>query len=196
MGEIGLLDMYRGTLVHDRFSSYFSYQCEHSLCNAHILRDLTYVEERFDAQWARQLKALLVRAKRHRDKDPNVKSSYYSRVYNKYVKLIRPVIKGYDKRFKKTDEQRLAFALERHRDLFLKFLEQPELPFDNNQAERDLRMIKVKQKVSGCFRSQTHAQYFARIRGYISTVKKNGQPVLKAIQDSLALEPFIPKLAE
>ncbi len=196
MGEIGLLDMYRGTLVHDRFSSYFSYQCEHSLCNAHILRDLTYVEERFDAQWARQLKALLVRAKRHRDKDPNVKSSYYSRVYNKYVKLIRPVIKGYDKRFKKTDEQRLAFALERHRDLFLKFLEQPELPFDNNQAERDLRMIKVKQKVSGCFRSQTHAQYFARIRGYISTVKKNGQPVLKAIQDSLALEPFIPELAE
>ena len=182
--------------MHDRFSSYFSYQCGHSLCNAHILRDLTYVEERFDAQWAKKVKALLVRAKRHRDKDPNVKSSYYSRVYKQYVDLIRPVIRGYDKRFKKNDEQHLAFALERHRDLSLKFLKQPELPFDNNQAERDLRMIKVKQKVSGCFRSQTHAQYFARIRGYISTVKKNGQPVLKAIQDSLALKPFIPKLAE
>jgi transposase len=196
MNDIGLLEIYKGTLIHDRFSSYFSYQCQHSLCNAHILRDLTYVEQCFDAQWAKQIKALLIRAKKHKDKDPNIKSSYYSRVYNKYVSLIRPVIKDYDKRFKKTDEQRLAFALEKHKNLFLKFLKQPHLPFDNNQAERDLRMIKVKQKVSGCFRSKKYAQYFARTRGYISTVKKNNQPVLKAIQNSLELKPFIPKLAE
>ena len=179
MNDIGLLDIYKGTLIHDRFSSYFSYQCEHSLCNAHILRDLTYVEQRFDAKWAKQIKTLLIRAKRHKDKDPNIKSAYYSRIYKQYVNLIRPVIKSYDKKFKKTDEQRLAFALEKHKNLFLKFIKQPNLPFDNNQAERDLRMIKVKQKVSGCFRSQNHAQYFARIRGYISTVKKNKQPVLK-----------------
>ena len=196
MNDIGLLDIYKGTLIHDRFSSYFSYQCEHSLCNAHILRDLTYVEERFDAKWARQIKALLIRAKKHKDKDPNIKSSYYSRIYKQYVNLIRPVIKSYNKKFKKTDQQRLAFALEKYKHLFLKFLKQPEVPFDNNQAERDLRMIKVKQKVSGCFRSKTHAQYFARIRGYISTVKKNNQPVLKTIQNSLELKPFIPKLAE
>ena len=93
MNDIGLLNSYKGTLIHDRFSSYFSYQCQHSLCNAHILRDLTYVEERFNAQWAKQIKALLIRAKRHKDKDPNIKSSYYTRVYNKYVNLICPVIK-------------------------------------------------------------------------------------------------------
>ena len=196
MNEIGLLDIYKGTLVHDRFSGYFSHQCEHSLCNAHILRDLTYAEECFGAQWAKQIKALPIRAKKHKDKDPNIKSSYYSRVYKQYVNPIRPVIKSCDKKFKKTDEQRLAFALEKHKYLFLKFLKQPNVPFDNNQAERDLRMIKVKQKVPGCLRSQNHARFFARIRGYISTVKKNRQPVLKAIQDSLALNPFIPQSAE
>jgi hypothetical protein len=83
------------------------------------------------------------------------------------------VIKKYDKKYTKTDEERLAFALEKHKYLILKFIEKAEIPFDNNQAERDLRMIKVKQKVSGCFRAQTHASYFACIRGYITTLKKN-----------------------
>lgn len=192
MNDIGLLDNYNGTLVHDRFSSYFSYQCDHSLCNAHILRDLTYVDERFNSTWAKQLKALLIKAKKRKEKDPNITSSYYSKVFNQYVKLIRPVIKAYDEKFKKTDEQRLAFALEKHKYLFLQFIKQPHVPFDNNQAERDLRMIKVKQKVSGCFRSQKHAQFFARIRGYISTVKKNNLPVLKAIEQAFNNQPFIP----
>lgn len=196
MDDIGLLKNYNGTLVHDRFSSYFSYQCEHSLCNAHILRDLTYVEERFEADWAKQIKALLIRAKIKKDKNPNILSSYYSRVFNKYIKLIRPVIQHYDKQFKKTDEQRLAFALEKHKYLFLKFIKQPQLPFDNNQAERDLRMIKVKQKVSGCFRSQNYAKYFARIRGYIATAKKNKQNVLDTIKNAFELKPFIPQATE
>ena len=112
MDAIGVLQNYKGTLVHDRFSSYFSYPCEHSLCNAHILRDLTYVEERFNAIWAKQIKALLIRANKRKQKDPTI-TSYYSKVFNQYVNLIRPVIKSYDKKFKKTDEQRLAFALEK-----------------------------------------------------------------------------------
>jgi transposase len=196
MNDIGVLQHYRGTLVHDRFSSYFSYKCDHSLCNAHILRDLNFVEEAFDAPWANQIKKLLVRAKNKKDEDPNIKSAYYRRIYKQYVNLIRPVIKGYDKRFKKTDEQRLAFALEKHKTLFLKFIQQAEIPFDNNQAERDLRMIKVKQKVSGCFRSAKHATYFARIRGYISTVKKNKKSALDEIENALAGNPMIPRLAE
>jgi len=70
------------------------------------------------------------------------------------------------------------------------------VPFDNNQAERDLRMIKVKQKVSGCFRSQTHAKYFASIRGYITTLKKNNKKVLLNIQNAFLEKPFIPIMSE
>jgi len=192
MDEIGLLERYNGTLVQDRLSSCFSYSCDHSLCNAHILRDLNHVEEAFDAPWAKEIKKLLVRTKKYRDKNTEIKASYYTGTYKRYTDTIRPIIKGYDKKFKKTDEQRLAFALEKHKCLFLKFIKQPYVPFDNNQAERDLRMIKVKQKVSGCFRSKEHAQYFATIRGYISTIKKNNENVLQNIQQAFLENPYIP----
>jgi len=195
MDDIGLLGSYNGTLVHDRFSSYFSYSCEHSLCNAHILRDLVYVEETFDALWAKKIRELLVKAKRDKERNPNLKASYYSRIFEQYVNAVRPIIKAYDGKFKKTDEQRLAFGLEKHKYLFLKFIKQPHVPFDNNQAERDLRMIKVKQKVSGCFRSETHAQYFATIRGYISTLKKNREKVLDNIQRAFLENPYLPPLS-
>lgn len=196
MNDIGILENYNGILVHDRFSSYFSYSCDHSLCNAHILRDLIYVQEIFKAPWAKEIRKLLVKAKNDKEQNPNLKASYYSMIFKKYVNLIRPVIKMYDKKYKKNDEQRLAFGLEKHKYLFLKFIKQPYVPFDNNQAERDLRMIKVKQKVSGCFRSQTHAQYFARIRGYITTLKKNDQKVLENIKLSFLKNPFLPVVTE
>jgi len=193
MDVMGVLQHDTGNLVHDRFSSYFSYQCDHILCNAHILRELNYVDEAFEVPWAVQIKKLLIKAKSKKDKSP-IAPSYYSRVYKQYVNLIRPVIRKYDKRYKKTDEQRLAFGLEKHKKLFLNFLKQPQIPFDSNQAERDIRMIKVKQKVSGCFRSTTNAKYFARIRSYISTLKKNNKPVLLEIQNALLSNPFIPAL--
>ncbi len=196
MNQMGILPHYNGTLVHDRFSSYFSYSCEHSLCNAHILRDLVYVEEAFQANWAKEIRKLLVRAKDKKKKETHLNNSYYSRVFNKYTQIIRPIIRNYNKKYKKTDEQRLAFALEKHKYLFLKFIKQPGIPFDNNQAERDLRMIKVKQKVSGCFRSQTHAQYFAQIRGYIATVKKNNLSVLENLKKAFQQKPFIPCAGE
>lgn len=195
MDEMGVLQHYTGELIHDRFSSYFSYQCGHGLCNAHILRELTYIGEAFEAPWANQIKKLLLRAKNKKDKGHQLKPSYYARVFRQYVNLVRPVIKKYDKKYKKTDEQRLAFGLEKHKNLFLKFIKQPQVPFDNNQAERDLRMIKVKQKVSGCFRSQISAQNFARIRGYISTIKKNERSVLVEIQNAFEENPFIPVIA-
>jgi len=195
MDDIGLLEHYNGTLVHDRFSSYFSYNCDHSLCNAHILRNLVYIEETFDAPWAKRIRELLVKAKRDKERNPNLKASYYSKIFKQYTDTIRPVIKAYDRKFKKTDEQRLAFGLEKHKYLFLRFIKQPQVPFDNNQAERDLRMIKVKQKVSGCFRSQTHAQYFATIRGYISTIKKNKEKVLDNIQKAFLKKPYLPTLS-
>lgn len=105
------------------------------------------------------------------------------------------MIKKYAKKYTKTDEERLAFALEKHKYLILKFIEKAEILFDNNQAERDLRMLKVKQKVSGCFRAKTHASYFACItciRRYITTLKKNKQNVLKNIQNAFLENTFIP----
>jgi len=93
-------------------------------------------------------------------------------------------------------EEKLAFALEKHKHLFLKFIAIPLVPFDNNQAERDLGMIKVKQKVSGCFRQPEYAQIFARIRCYITTLKKNNQNILINIQNAFDNKPFLPKLAE
>jgi len=122
------------------------------------------VEETYGAPWALKIKNILIGAKEHRDKNTEIKASYYTGIFKQYTDTSRPIIKAYDKKFKKTDEQRLAFALEKHKCLFLKFIKQPYVPFDNNQAERHLRMIKVKQKVSWCFRSQEHAQYFATIR--------------------------------
>lgn len=201
MNDIGILPLFKGTLVHDRFSSYFSYECEHSLCNAHILRDLIYVEELFDASWAKCMRKLLVRAKIKKDENPVIHQKYYTRVFNKYLSLIRPIIKNYHtknklSKTKKTDEERLAFALDKHKLLFLKFIKQPHVPFDNNQAERDLRMIKVKQKVSGCFRSYSYAKYFARIRGYITTLRKNDMPILLEIKNAFLNQPFIPVMAE
>lgn len=196
MNDIGVLEHYHGTLIHDRFSSYFSYDCKHGLCNAHILRDLEYVIEKFDANWAKQIKTILLNTKKEKDKNPNIKSSYYSKIENEFENLTKPIIDAYDNKYKKTDEQKLAFALQKHKALFLKFLKESEVPFDNNQAERDLRMIKVKQKISGCFRSEIHANIFTRIRGYISTAKKNEVPILKAIKQAFQLNPFLPKFAE
>jgi len=199
MDDIGLLNKYKGTLIHDRFSSYFHYQCNHGLCNAHILRELKFIDETFEAPWCKKMIRLLLRAKQKKQTGILSAEKYYNRIYNEFIGLIRPVIINYhrqkDKK-KKTDAQRLAFGLENHKRLFLRFLEQDKVPFDNNQAERDLRMIKVKQKVSGCFRSFYHGTYFARIRGYISTLKKNNQGVLANIVQALGNQPFIPVFAE
>ena len=99
MEGIGVLDAYNGTLVHDRSSSYFSYPCGHSLCNAHILRGLVYVEGAFDAPC--KTRKLLVRAKDKKGQGPDLKPSYYTRAFNTYTKTIRPIIKGYNNKFKK-----------------------------------------------------------------------------------------------
>ena len=152
INHFGLIPLYQGTLVHDRFSTYFKYQCKHSLCNAHILRELLYLWESKELKWARNLSNLLGGA-HHKIKEGKVYySKDYKRILKGYENIIAPIIKKYNKVFTKTKEEKLAFALEKHKHLFLKFIKEKEVPFDNNQAERDLRMIKVKQKVSGCFR--------------------------------------------
>jgi transposase len=193
INDFNIIPLYNGNLVHDRFAPYFSYACEHSLCNAHILRELHYLWESKKLKWTRNLSSLLVGV-HHKVKHGKVYSiKDYERILSDFENLIFSTIQNYNKVYTKTKEEKLAFALEKHKHLFLKFIRKKEVPFDNNQAERDLRMIKVKQKISGCFREPNYADYFARIRGYITTLKKNQQDVLLNIQKSFDGNPFLPE---
>ena len=195
----GVLPKYKGTLIHDRFSSYFSYPCSHGLCNAHILRELIFLEEQ-DHQWAKQIKTLLLDGK-----DKNlVTKSYITRTKNRFKKIIRDELakqpttnsnscRGKPKRSK---SHNLLIALNKYNREVLAFLSYPEVPFDNNLAERDIRMVKTKQKVSGCFRSQKGGQSFARIRSYISTLNKQKKGILQGIKHVFSENPNFDWIAE
>jgi transposase len=98
-------------------------------------------------------------------------------------------------RLKKSKARNLVERLQRHKDAALRFLHDFRVPFSNNQAERDIRMVKVQQKISGTFRSADAATDFCRIRGYISTVKKHGLPVLDCLRQALEGRPFLPPVA-
>jgi len=192
INDFDIIPLYNGNLVHDRFSPYFSYDCQHSLCNAHILRELQYLWESKSLKWARNLSNLLSGVHRKMKFGKTYSDMDYQRILRDYEKSIEPIIKKYNPIYTKTKEEKLAFALEKHKCLFLKFIKTKEVPFDNNQAERDLRMMKVKQKISGCFRNPEYAQYFARARSYISTLKKNNQEVLLNILNAFEEIAFLP----
>lgn len=187
-----IIPLYNGVLVHDRFAPYFSYNCEHSLCNAHILRELEYLWEAKNLKWARNISCLLAGVHHKIKKGKEYTTQQYQRTLHKYEQIIAPIIAGYNPVYTKTKEEKLAFALEKHKKLFLKFIKDKEVPFDNNQAERDLRMVKVKQKISGCFRSPEYATFYARIRGYLSTLKKNEKEILQFILNVFQGKAFAP----
>lgn len=155
MQDIGILPEFNATAVHDHWKSYFTFSCQHGLCNAHHLRELKYIAEQYQQSWAEDMAKLLCEIK------------------NK--KRGRP---------KQTEPKNLLDRLRDYASETLAFMYDFNVPFDNNLAERDVRMIKVQQKISGTFRSQWGAQYFCRIRGYISTVKKQNLNVLDAIEAS------------
>jgi transposase len=196
INDFNIIPLYNGTLVHDRFSPYFSYDCEHSLCNAHILRELLYLWESKEIKWAKDVSNLLVNVHHKEKQGIAFTDKQYKTILKRLESLVAPTIKNYNKVYTKTKAEKLAFALEKHKHLFLKFIQEAEVPFDNNQAERDLRMIKVKQKISGCFRKESYAEYFARIRSYLSTLKKNQQKILINILNAFDDNGFLPDLAE
>jgi transposase len=196
INDFNIIPLYNGNLVHDRFSPYFSYDCEHSLCNAHILRELLFLWESKQLKWAKDLSNLLVNVHHKEKQGIEFTQKQYQKILRRLEVLIAPTIQNYNKVYSKTKEEKLAFALEKHKYLFLKFIKEKEVPLDNNQAERDLLMIKVKQKVSGCFREEAYAQYFARIRSYIATLKKNQQEILINILNAFENNCFSPNLAE
>ena len=187
--KMNILPKFTGVLVHDRFRSYFGdWNFRHSLCNAHILRELIFFEEQGDKPWAKEIKKLLLKAKQKKDTGLAISKGYITRVGNKYRKIVRGELqkkkhlieKG---KTKKSDDHNFLIALNKYWKEILLFIMEENVPFDNNQAERDLRMIKAKQKISGCFRSTSGAETFALIRSYLSTLRKNNLPILSGINN-------------
>ncbi len=185
--NMGILEDYKGWLVHDFWSAYFKLSCNHAMCNQHIVRELTYFEERYS--WAAKMKALLLKA----CEEPTTNSlEQWQETYSKLLEEgsaeinFEPQKSGKQKgRVAKPKELNLLERLDKYRSSVLAFLKEAAVPFTNNQAEQDLRMAKVKQKVSGNFRSKKGAELFATIRSYISTSIKQRQGVFKALQKAM-----------
>lgn len=205
--EIGILSEFSGRAVHDGWSAYGGYACEHALCNAHHLRELTAILEQQQQVWAGQMKDLLVEIKQavdtacqqgqsrlHPLRECTFVGRYRSLLKEGYKANPPPVSNGKRGRNQQGSARNLLLRLDQNQCAVLAFLYDFSVPFDNNLAERDLRMMKVKQKISGGFRSQEGADAFNRIRGYISTLRKQGHKVLSALHDVFVGQPLMPDL--
>ena len=207
----GILPAFTGIAVHDGWQPYFTYDCAHALCNAHHLRELTFVEEQDQQAWAGEMKRLLLdikkrveaeRAAGRAEADAETRQEFAAR----YQQIIEaglaanpppaPPPPGQRGRRKQSKAKNLLDRLSDHRREVLAFLEDFRVPFDNNLAERDLRMMKVQQKISGGFRSEVGATAFCRIRSYVSTMRKQRQNALTAIERVFAGTPVIPSLQQ
>ena len=207
---LGILPRFEGRAVHDGWGSYFQYGCDHALCNAHHPRELTFVQEQDGQSWAGDMKELLLEVKARveqakaagaEDLNEATRREFevrYQRILAQGMAAtppLEPRPPGKRGRRKQSKAKNLLDRLAAHQQSVLAFMEDFRVPFDNNLAERDLRMVKVQQKISGCFRSGDGATAFCRIRGYISTVRKQRHDVLAAIEHVFAGSPFVPSRA-
>ena len=197
MDEAGILPFFFGTAVHDFWKPYLKYEkCTHSLCNAHLLRDLTFLIEQKKQKWAVRMKKLLLNIKSEVEKaktlqKQEIDAATLKQFELKYRDIIaigfkeNPEYPSRRKRKQRTKAQNLLLRLENYRTSVLAFMYNIDVPFDNNQAERDVRMVKVQQKVSGCFRSFDGAVMFCRIKSFMASARKQRINILDAVQNAL-----------
>jgi transposase len=197
--EINIIPRYSGTIIHDCWASYLSYHhCNHGLCGSHIVRELTCIVESNGYQWAINMKSLLLETckKVSKRKKKRLSQKQYATLQKRYRNIITrgenelPAIpdKPNGKRGKmaKSDAHNLWERLKNNESAVLLFAKNSDVSFTNNRAERDLRMSKVKQKVSGCFRNKTYAEAYCRISSYLQTMASKGYNPLISIQMAFA----------
>jgi transposase len=196
---IHIIPRYGGTIIHDCWASYLSYShCGHGLCGAHLLRELTFVIDSNGYPWAKHLKRLLkqTRAKVAKSEAKQLTDTEYKNLRKRYRAILTQGAKqlpplpprkpGSRGRIAKSDAHNLWERFRDYEDAVLLFAKLPHVPFTNNRAERDLRMSKVKQKVSGCFRTREYAAAYCRISSYLQTMANRGYNPLVAIQMALS----------
>ena len=210
MDSIDILPHFHGTAMHDHWASYLVYkQCDHAFCNSHHLRELKLAHEEYAQEWADDMQTLLLNIKQAVENavedthtpatclDADALTAFESRYDNILAQGFAvnpppPPSPTSKRKPKQSKPKNLLDRLQTHKPQVLAFMYDFRVPFDNNQAERDVRMVKLKQKISGSFRSQDGAHTFGSIRSYISTARKNGQRVIDAIYSAFAGQPFSP----
>jgi transposase len=205
----GILADYRGRAIHDCWKSYFDYECDHGLCNGHLLRELIFLWEQQAQKWAKAMidhllaikEAVATASVAGLTALPPADQERFLKGYERIVKAgyaQNPVTTPHGPkrrgRRKQSKARNLLDRFRDHPDSVLAFMRDFAVPFDNNQSERDLRMMKLRQKISGTFRSFQALVNFCRIRGYVSTARKNGINALDALQRVFRDNPFVPTI--
>jgi hypothetical protein len=196
---VNIIPRYSGIIIHDCWRSYLQYKhCGHGLCGSHLARELTHVIESNNYSWARNMKELLLDTCKLVSKRKNKKlnEKEYANLQKRYRNIltrgekelppIPPKLNGKRGKIAKSDAHNLWERFQEHETAVLLFARKSAVSFTNNRAERDLRMTKVKQKVSGCFRTEIYAQAYCRISSYLQTMATKGYNPLIAIQMALA----------
>jgi transposase len=201
--EHGVLIDFKGVLVHDCLAAYWLLDCEHALCNAHLLRELQFAHESTQQAWAKTMMDVLLECNRAVQKAAQSQVELSAQTINeltaRYESALAQGFKqnpeqtkpaGHKGRVKQSKTYNLLRRLKERQGEVLLFMHRPGVPFTNNLAEAAIRMPKVKQKISGCFRTETGAQAFCTIRSYLDTARKQGIQMLKALRQAFLGEPL------
>jgi transposase len=203
MDAADILPRFQGTAIHDHWFPYFAYsQIKHGLCNAHHLRELIFLYEQKEEAWAERMHDLLIRANRKVEEHAEQGSlppdilfeieRTYSQILKEgfsYHASLPPLPTGKRGKQKQRDGKNLLDRLNEKRDCVLRFVHDFSIPFTNNQGEQDIRMVKLKQKISGSFRAFHGGEIFCRIRSYISTARKQGWNIWDSLADAIRGSP-------